>query len=92
MIFGIKRKIDNFDRYNVFFGYCYKYTHVTYDWFCGPGSQIYFLTQIVCHHYPRRNRDFRLFLNGYLKPFMFCGHLSDYCNIVCFQVLQGDKS
>ncbi len=34
-----KRKIDNFDPYNV--GYCYKYTHATYDWFCGPGSHIY---------------------------------------------------
>ncbi len=33
--------IDNFDPYNVFFGYCYKYTSATYDWFCGPGSHIY---------------------------------------------------
>ncbi len=22
------------------FGYCYKYTRATYDWFCGPGSHI----------------------------------------------------
>ncbi len=25
---------DHFDPYNVFFGYCYKYNHAIYDWFC----------------------------------------------------------
>ncbi len=24
----------------MYFGYCYCYTHATYDWFCGPGSQM----------------------------------------------------
>ncbi len=34
--------MDNFDPYNAFFGYCYKYTCATYDCFCAPGSQITF--------------------------------------------------
>ncbi len=29
MIFGIKEK-------SIIFGYCYKYTCATYDWFCVP--------------------------------------------------------
>ncbi len=33
--FWHKRKIYNFDPYN--FGYCYKYTCATYDWFCVQG-------------------------------------------------------
>ncbi len=42
MIVGIKKSII-FDPYNV--GYCYKYTSATYDWFCGPGSQIFEISQ-----------------------------------------------
>lgn len=32
-----------------------------------------FLTIIFCHRNPCRNPDLRLFLNGYLKPFVFWG-------------------
>ncbi len=35
--FWHKRKINNFDPYNVLLAIA---THVTYDWFCGPGSQM----------------------------------------------------
>ncbi len=38
MIFGIKEK---FWPIQCIFGYCYKYTRATYDWFCGPGSHIW---------------------------------------------------
>ncbi len=39
MIFGIKEKsiILTYMLQHIV-GYCYKYTRVTYDWFCGPGS------------------------------------------------------
>ncbi len=37
MIFGIKEK---FDPCNVVLAIA-KYTSATYDWFCGPGSQLW---------------------------------------------------
>ncbi len=38
--FGIK-KIHNLT-HNVLLAIAYKYTHATYDWFCGPGSHLSF--------------------------------------------------
>lgn len=35
-----KINLNNFDSYSYIFAYFYKFTHVTYDWFCGPWSQI----------------------------------------------------
>ncbi len=35
IIFGTKEKNYNFDYFWLkLIGYCYKYTHATYDWFC----------------------------------------------------------
>ncbi len=31
------------------FGYCYKYTRATYDWFCGPGSHFSFQNLLFLH-------------------------------------------
>ncbi len=45
MIFGIK---ENQSFQNQFiFGYCYKYTPVTSDWFCGPGSHMLSLNHFI---------------------------------------------
>ncbi len=35
-----KRKIDNFDPYNLLLGFFYQYICATYDWFCATGSHI----------------------------------------------------
>ncbi len=37
--------MDNFDPYKIAknFGYCYKYTCATKDWFCAPGSHMWLL-------------------------------------------------
>ncbi len=37
---------DHFDPFNVFFGYCYKYNHAIYDWFCAPMQHHIFQTEM----------------------------------------------
>ncbi len=47
MIFGIKEKSIILTMQCIF-GYCYKYTPATLDWFCGPGSQIWLSVPNTC--------------------------------------------
>ncbi len=72
LIFGYKRKIDNFDPYSVLLAIATNIPGLTYDWFCGPGTHICFMFIVHLFAVSKGLAEFAVY-GMELHPLRSCG-------------------